>query len=320
MSFSIATPMNSKSASKVVVDCYSFLDIVFSHSGISDYTDGLYLSARDTYEVAQRQQLNYLLDEVGCREGSRLLDIGCGAGTLLRQARKRGAKAIGITVSPPQAVRCQAQGLDARVLNYRDALQVWRNDFDCIIANGSLEHFVQADDAVAGHGSCIYNDFFRICHELLDHSSPVRKLATTAIHIGPTLNIDPLNVVRSPFDFWWGSKEFHCSMLEKIMGGYYPDIGQLEACAQPYFKPSRVVDGTHDYHRTSEAWLNRALKTMFASTGTFRLWKDLLPYISAKPRHAILSLVGYLVAQSWHWQFRGKTPPMTLLRHTWYIE
>ncbi|WP_435064622.1 class I SAM-dependent methyltransferase [Halobaculum sp. EA56] len=41
-----------------------------------------------------------LLDRAGVGEGTRLLDVGCGAGTALAQARDRGATAAGIDRSP----------------------------------------------------------------------------------------------------------------------------------------------------------------------------------------------------------------------------
>ena len=69
--------------------------------------------------------------------------------TLIPALRERGAEAIGISISPPQVAHCQAQGLDARLLNYKELPMEWAGQFDGIIANGSPEHFVMPADVVA---------------------------------------------------------------------------------------------------------------------------------------------------------------------------
>ncbi len=97
-----------------------------------------------------------LLDRAGVKSGSRLLDIGCGYGRLLRAAAGRGARAWGITVSPEQVRRGTRVGLDVRLLDYKRLGREWDGQFDSVIANGSLEHFAQPADAVAGHDDDIY--------------------------------------------------------------------------------------------------------------------------------------------------------------------
>ena len=71
--------------------------------GIGDLADGEYLPEDTTLEEGIERQLNYLLDQVGCRRpGFRLLEIGCGYGHLLRLAKERGACAVGVNLSPEQ--------------------------------------------------------------------------------------------------------------------------------------------------------------------------------------------------------------------------
>jgi len=106
----------------VVVNCYDFFDRVFPECGLFDLTEGIYSNDSATsYEQAQKNQINWILDEVNCRNGSRILDIGCGYGTLLEAAQERGAEAIGITISPPQVQHCRHGELDARLLDYRES-------------------------------------------------------------------------------------------------------------------------------------------------------------------------------------------------------
>ena len=92
--------------SPTVVTCYSLFDAFMTRCGFTDLTDGMYEGdARRPYESAQARQAHELLNRAEVEKGSRLLDIGCGYGRILRAAEARGAKAWGITVSPEQVKR-----------------------------------------------------------------------------------------------------------------------------------------------------------------------------------------------------------------------
>lgn len=133
-----------------VVDCYNFLDRVFRQAEVVDYTEGFYDGDPTLpYEEAQHRQIQYLLDAVGCKEGSRILEIGCGNGRLLEEVRRRGAFGVGISISLEQVEFCKQRELNVQLLNYRDISKYWDSQFDAIIANGPVEHFVQPADALA---------------------------------------------------------------------------------------------------------------------------------------------------------------------------
>ncbi len=153
-------------AHPTVAMCYRLLDVCLS-GGVRDFTDGIYEEgpsrSRAAYLAAQSKQSEYLLDEIGCGRASRILDIGCGNGRLLRQAEQRGAQAVGITISEEQAARCRRQGLDVHLFNYRSLPPGWNQSFDGLVANGSLEHFVSIEDAVAGRNDQRNVEMFGIC-------------------------------------------------------------------------------------------------------------------------------------------------------------
>ena len=56
----------------------------------------------DTLEMAQHRKIALLLDRLDLKPGDRLLEIGCGWGTLAIEAARRGAEVVGLTLSAEQ--------------------------------------------------------------------------------------------------------------------------------------------------------------------------------------------------------------------------
>jgi cyclopropane fatty-acyl-phospholipid synthase-like methyltransferase len=311
----MASPSHAAADRRTVVNCYSFFDKVFPTCGLLDYTEGIYQGDPKTpYDVAQANQINYVLDEVECGPGTRIVEIGCGNGTLLAKARERGAEAVGITIVPDQVAFCQRRGLDARLLNYRNLDEAWFGRFDAVVANGPIEHFVQADEAAAGQTDAIYEHMFDLFHRLIDPVSPIRKAISTTIHFVRTP--DPRNLLRSPWRFRWFSDEFHWAFLNRSFGGWYPVPGQFQRCAAGRFDLLHTTDGTYDYHLTSEEWLRRCQQA-FLSSKFWPIARDSLPFVARHPVQAAQMLLCLLWSQSWNWQFRSENPPTRLLRQTW---
>ncbi len=95
--------------------------------------------------TAQLKKIDHILTKIRVQPGQRLLDIGCGWGTLvLRAVEKFGAQCTGVTLSQNQfdlaTARVKAAGLekviDIRLLDYRDM----RGQFDRITSVGMYEH------------------------------------------------------------------------------------------------------------------------------------------------------------------------------------
>jgi cyclopropane-fatty-acyl-phospholipid synthase len=296
--------------------CYSLLDVA-PLCGVHDFTDGKYLDDRNdraAYLAAQHHQAEFLLDQVHCRAGTRLLDVGCGYGRILEQAADRGAQAIGITISPPQVADCRSRGLDVRELNYRNIFRrgddSWEAAFDAIVANGSLEHFVQAEDAAEGRADAIYEELFGICRRLLVDGG---RFVTTAIHFRRTRQFDPREILRGPAAHPRGSDDYQFALLVRTFGGWYPEPGQLERCAAPYFELAAEEDGTEDYRRTSEHWFQRLL---WAAAFNPRAWWAIGSKAWERPRETWEMLRSHLWDQAWYWQFRDPAP-MQMWRQTW---
>ena len=322
-----AIPATERGTAPVVCTCYDLLDIALL-CGVADLTDGKYVDERNddvAYRQAQIRQAEYLLNQACCGPGTRLLDIGCGYGRILAHAARRGATAVGITISPQQVAYCRARGLDARELNYRDIFSatnaplalpyegegvLWEHAFNAIVANGSLEHFVQAADAAAGHADEVYDEMFAICRRLVVKDG---RFVTTAIHFRQVGQFDPAEILRGSVAHPQGSAAYQYAVLTETFGGWYPEPGQLERCAAEHFELIGEEDGTHDYHLTSEYWLRRLKWSLAASP---RVWWKLAGTLAHHPRAAWRMLRGHLWDQAWYWQFRPPAP-MRLLRQSW---
>ena len=111
------------------------------------YTCAYYRDPDGTLEQAQADKLDLVCRKLRLRPGERLLDIGCGWGSLaMWAARHHGVHAHGVTLSRAQAEwaaeRIRRDGLTDRcVVEYRD----WRDlpaepRYDKIAAIGVIEH------------------------------------------------------------------------------------------------------------------------------------------------------------------------------------
>lgn len=97
-------------------------------------------------EAAQWAKMELICQKLALRPGLRLLDIGCGWGSLVRHAaRHHGVEAVGITISVEQAAyarhRVVEDGLsdlvEIRVQDYRD---VHDGPYDAVSSVGMFEH------------------------------------------------------------------------------------------------------------------------------------------------------------------------------------
>ncbi|MDP3967279.1 MAG: cyclopropane-fatty-acyl-phospholipid synthase family protein [Nocardioides sp.] len=99
--------------------------------------------ALEDLETAQLRKVDAILDQAGVREGTRVLEIGTGWGTLAIRAAERGAHVTTITISHEQAAlaqeRVDAAGVTDRVdialRDYRDQ----QGEFDAIVSVEMIE-------------------------------------------------------------------------------------------------------------------------------------------------------------------------------------
>ncbi|MFC8197163.1 class I SAM-dependent methyltransferase [Streptomyces sp. NPDC060006] len=121
-----------------------FYEIVLGPSMV--YSCAYWESPDGTLEDAQRDKLGLIARKLDLRPGMRLLDVGCGWGSMaIHAAREHGVSVVGVTLSQEQAAyarkRVAEEGLtdrvEIRVQDYRD---VTDGPYDAISSVGMAEH------------------------------------------------------------------------------------------------------------------------------------------------------------------------------------
>jgi cyclopropane-fatty-acyl-phospholipid synthase len=138
------------------------------------YTCAVYPTADATLEEAQAEKFDLVCRKLDLKPGQRLLDVGCGWGSMVRHAaREYGVHALGVTLSREQAAWAK-EAIDrerlgdlaeVRHLDYRDVLD---SGFDAISSIGLTEHI----------GVRNYPAYFRF---LRDHLRPEGRLLNHCI-------------------------------------------------------------------------------------------------------------------------------------------
>ena len=201
-----------------------------------------YWAAAGTLEQAQEAKLDLICRKLGLQPGMRLLDIGCGWGSLMRFAAKHyGVECIGLTVSREQAKwgAEKAAGLPVRfeLTDYRLFNPDGVERFDRIASVGMFEHVGQKN----------YRGYFAVAR---------RSLKEDGLFL---LHSIGKNESGGAIDPWINKYIFS--------NGSLPSMQEIAAASERDF----IIEDWHsfgaDYDRTLMAWHAR-----FEAA-----WPDLLP-------------------------------------------
>ena len=107
------------------------------------YSSARFASADESLEQAQLRKVATLLDRLEIEPGQRLLEIGCGWGTLAIEAARRGASVVGLTLSTEQkgwaeqkiAEAGLSDRIEIRLQEYRDTV----DQFDAVASVEMVE-------------------------------------------------------------------------------------------------------------------------------------------------------------------------------------
>ena len=223
------------------------------------YTCGYYRNPNGTLEAAQEDKLDLVCRKLRLKPGERLLDIGCGWGSLALWAAKHyGVKSLGVTLAVEQVRYAnewiKREGLEdvCRVehLDYRD-IDAKGQPFDKISAIGIIEHI----------GLENYPGYFKEVHELL-------------VPGGIFLNH---GITRSRHWQWSPQWDF---LIENVFpNGELIHVSHItETMETENFEILDVESLRPHYARTCQHWVerleaNRKAAVALVGERTYRIWK-----------------------------------------------
>ena len=232
-----------------------------------------YWDEAQTLEAAQEAKLELICRKLQLQPGMRLLDIGCGWGSLMRYAATHyRVQCVGLTVSREQAAAGTAMDRDRPIhyelTDYREFNLDGKQRFDRIASVGMFEHV----------GLNNHHDYFQ---------TALRSLLPDGLFMLHTIG---KNFSSTPIDPWIERHIFP--------NGELPSLQELTRSIEPHW----VIEDLHnfgaDYDRTLMAWHERfqrawpQLKDRH-SERFYRMW-----------RYYLLSCAGTFRARSNQlWQF-----------------
>ena len=212
------------------------------------YTCGYWKNAQNLDE-AQEQKLDLICRKLKLKPGMKILDIGCGWGSLLKYAAEHyGTKGVGITISKEQVAlakeNCAGLDIEIRLQDYRDI----KEKFDAVASLGMIEHV----------GYKNYRQYMQIAASCLNDGG------LFLLH-----TIGGKKSVRNT-DIWMNKYIFPNGML--------PSIKQLGGSIENIFIMEDLHNFGPDYDKTLMAWYNNfnagwpALKEKYGDR-FYRMWK-----------------------------------------------
>lgn len=193
-----------------------------------NYSCGYWKNASDL-DTAERNKMELICRKLMLKPGLRLLDIGCGWGSLAKYAAANyGVEVVGVTISDPQkdfAIK-SCQGLPVTILNH-DYRDLPLGEFDRVVSVGMFEHV----------GYKNYREFMEIAN---------RQMNDEGIFLLHTIGAN----VSSHYGDPWISKYI-------FPNGMLPSIAQISTAMEGLF----VMEDWHnfgaDYDKTLMEWHKR---------------------------------------------------------------
>ncbi|SHG23916.1 cyclopropane-fatty-acyl-phospholipid synthase [Microbulbifer donghaiensis] len=239
------------------------------------YSCGYWKNA-DTLEEAQTAKLDLICRKLGLQPGMRLLDIGCGWGSLVSYAAQNyGVECVGVTVSREQSAYIAEHYADLPITVHLQDYRCLDQPFDRIASVGMFEHV----------GRKNHRTFMHVAKRCLEKSGLL------------LLHTIGKNQRRSTTDPWIDQYIFP--------NGDLPSAGQIGDAANDLLTCEDLHNFGSDYDKTLMAWHENFEKNWahFADRygqRFYRMW-----------RYYLLSCAGSFRArhiQLWQWMFSDRLP------------
>src|SRR5262245_2018189 len=190
----------------------------------------------DDLAAAQVRKLDHHIEAAGAAGASRVLEIGCGWGALMRRLVTHfGVKrVVGLTLSPAQARwinENQTRGVEVRIEDWRDHQS--EQPYDAVISVAAFEAFVHRGMSPADKMQA-YREFFDFCHRMLADEG--RLSIQTIAYVKPSTYVPAL-------------------ITDKILPeSELPLIWEPIAAAEEKFELLALRNDSDHYYRTLRIW------------------------------------------------------------------
>ncbi len=184
---------------------------------MSDYDSKRYAMV-NRWDPSHLDKIDRLLD---LQPGDRVLEVGCGAGHLVKRLAERGIDIVGIDINPNAA---EIAGTDRVIEMAADSLDFPADEFDAIVSVHAIEHIPELEAAAAEMarvlkpgGSALYiypaepiMGLYAIPTSIILHGTPFKarevhcqklwpaKLARMMTPLGMSQTHSEFNLIRSP--------------------------------------------------------------------------------------------------------------------------
>ena len=217
------------------------------------YSSARFASMDESLEAAQLRKIHALLDRLDLTPGQRLLEIGCGWGSLAIEAAKRGASVVGLTLSTEQKSWAEQKIADAsltdrvevRLQDYRDTSE----PFDAVASVEMVEAVGQRWwgsylDAIARNlknGGRAALQFIAMDHRLFDRYARNPDFIQTYVFPGGMLLDEPrFEALAAERGLSWQDREGfrfdYAETLKRWRERYNEAVGRgaLEGFGEPF--------------------------------------------------------------------------------------
>ncbi len=195
------------------------------------YSCGYWKNAKNL-EEAQEAKLDLICQKLNLKPGMKLLDIGCGWGSLASYAaEKYGVHVTGYNISDEQVYfareRCKNLPVNIRLEDYRDA----KGQYDAVVSVGFMEH--------VGHKN--YRKYMEVTHQCLKDDG-IALLHTISN-----------NITTNYFNPWTDKYIFHNGMI--------PSVARITKSFEGLFMLEDIENIGPHYDPTLMAWYNNFHKS-----------------------------------------------------------